>query len=42
MLGEPVILVIFVMVIGGVGALAMLVWRGIYWLWTGRVTAPEI
>ena len=38
-LGSPVISVLFVMVIGGVGALTMLLWRGIYWFWTARRAA---
>ena len=36
LLGEEMITVVFVIVMGGVGALAILVWRGIYMIWTGR------
>jgi hypothetical protein len=40
LLGQPTITVVFVMVIGGVAALAMLVWRGIHLIWTRRGAAP--
>jgi hypothetical protein len=40
-LGQPMISVIFVMVMGGVGALAMLIWRGIY-IFLAGAGAPHL
>jgi hypothetical protein len=38
-LGDSTIPVVFVLVITVAGVAAMLVWRGMYWMWTGRRAA---